>query len=145
MGDRWQPTRNPDWRDPDWRGVPPSPDRSMDGPMAGPGPDLRTYAWIVHGLYAVGLMTGITAVPGVILAYLKRGEAAGPPYESHFAYAIRSFWIGLLLTLVGIALSFVLVGLLVLALVWVWWLVRIIRPIVALMDDRPIADPTGFL
>ena len=134
MEDPWQPARTPTWH-----GVPPH-----DGPLAGPGPDLRAYAWIVHGLYAVGLMTGITAIPGVIVAYLKRPEAAGTFYESHFAYAIRSFWIGLALTVAGFVLSFVLVGFLVLALAWAWWLVRVIRPMVALLDDRPIGRPAGF-
>ena len=135
MEDPWQPTRNPSWH-----GVPPH-----DGPMVGPGPALRAYAWIVHGLYAVGLLTGITVIPGVIVAYLKRADAAGTFYESHFGYAIGSFWIGLLLTLAGIVLSFVLVGLLVLALGWIWWMVRIIRPMVALLESRPIQKPYGFL
>ena len=126
----------------------------MSGPMrewrapprsgGGPGPDLRAYAWIVHGLYAAALLTGVTAVPGVIVAYLKRRDAAGTIYESHFAYAIRSFWIGLLLTLAGAALCLVLVGFLVLALVGIWWLVRIIRPIMALLEDRAIVHPSGF-
>ena len=121
---------------PEW-----SPARFDDGP----GPDLRAYAWTVQGLYAFGLLAGVTVIPGVIVAYLKRADAAGTVYESHFTYAIRSFWIGLLLTLAGAALCFVLVGFLVLALVGIWWLVRIIRPIMALLENRPIARPTAFL
>ena len=81
----------------------------------------------------------------MIVAYLKRREAVGSIYQSHFDYAIRTFWIGLALSVVGLVLCFVLVGILVLALVGIWWLVRVIRPIMALLDNRPIANPTGFI
>ena len=117
-----------------------------DGTLsAGSGPDLKTYTWVVHGLYAAGLVTGFTAVAGVIVAYLKRADTVGTIYESHFTYAIRTFWIGLGLMLAGFLLSVILVGVLVFILAGLWWLVRIIRPVMALLENRPIANPTGFL
>ena len=121
------------------------PGWTTGGMPAAAGPDLKTYAWIVHGLYVAALATGFTGVAGVIVAYLKRREAVGSIYQSHFEYAIRTFWIGLALSAVGLVLCFVLVGILVLALVGIWWLVRVIRPIMALLDNRPIANPTGFV
>lgn len=130
-------------------GMPPStpwgePPRPPE-PYSMPGPDLRTYAWIVHLLYAAAMLTGITAVAGVIIAYLKRGEASGTMYESHYAYAIRTFWIGLALGIVAFVLSFVLIGVLVFALGGVWWLIRVIRPIMALLEGRPVSNPTGLI
>ncbi len=113
-------------------------------PYVAPGPDYRTLAYVVHGLYAASFITGFTAIVGVVIAYMKRAEAAGTIYESHFAYAIRTFWIGLAMSLAGFVLCFLLIGFLVLALVAVWFIVRIVRPILALSEDRPVNNPTGF-
>ena len=113
-------------------------------PYTAPAPDYRTLAYVVHGLYAASFVTGFTTIIGVVIAYMKRAEAAGTIYESHFTYAIRTFWIGLAMSLVGFALCFLLIGFLVLPLVAVWFIVRIVRAILALTEDRPVANPTGF-
>ncbi|MCQ9155453.1 DUF4870 family protein [Acidomonas methanolica] len=109
------------------------------------GLTLRQWVWITHLLYAASFFTVITHIPGVIVAYLKIGEARGTPYESHFIYAVRSFWLGIALLFLGLILAIVGVGILILALWGVWWFIRIIRPIMALLDDRPIADPYGLI
>lgn len=80
----------------------------------------------------------------MIVAYLKRGEAKGTIYESHFTYAIRTFWLGLLGAVVAGVLCFVMIGYVLLALLFVWWLVRVIRPVVALVDEAPIRNPRGW-
>jgi uncharacterized membrane protein len=105
---------------------------------------MRTTVLVVHGLYALGMLTGITTLVGVILAYIKRADAQGTPYESHITYAIRTFWIGIGLIVSGIILTFVLVGTIVLALSTVWYLIRIVRAFVAALDSRPIANPKSF-
>ncbi|GAN54994.1 DUF4870 family protein [Tanticharoenia sakaeratensis] len=108
------------------------------------GPDLKTWVWAVHILHAATFVTGFTGVAAVIIAYIKRADAAGTIYESHLTYAIRSFWIGIGLSLVALVLCVLLVGFLLFALVGVWWLIRVIRPIIALSENRAINDPTGF-
>src|ERR671922_2333093 len=64
----------------------------------------------IYALHAFSLLTGIlgaatvvgaflTGWPsliGVILNYIKRGEARGTWLESHFRWQIRTFWYGLL-------------------------------------------------
>ncbi len=109
------------------------------------GPALHTYAWLVHGLYAASFVTGFTGVAGVVLAYVKRGEAAGTIYESHLTYAIRTFWIGLAMTAVSLVLCLLVIGVVLLAGVGVWFIVRVVRPMIALADGRPVANPTGFV
>jgi uncharacterized membrane protein len=105
----------------------------------------KTWAIVVWVLYLSGLVIGITALVGVILAYVKRGELAGTPFESHMTYAIRTFWISLLGALVGVVLSLVLVGFLILLAVGIWCLYRMIRGLVLALDGRPIPDPTSWL
>src|SRR5678815_1373819 len=55
--------------------------------------DLRLVAALVYGLYLFAVCTGITAIVGVVIAYVKRGDARGTVYESHFSNAITVFWI----------------------------------------------------
>lgn len=105
---------------------------------------IRNVALIVHALYAANIFIWVTSLVGVIIAYLKRDEAAGTIYESHLTYAIRTFWIGLGLTAVGALLSFVVVGIPILIFTLVWYIVRVVRAFLAWNDSLPIADPERF-
>ncbi|RUT27208.1 hypothetical protein C0V97_03065 [Asaia sp. W19] len=104
----------------------------------------RRWAWIVHILFIASFFCGITSIPGVIVAYMKRGEAQGTIYESHFIYAIRTFWLGLLGAAISGVLCFVIVGYALFGLLFVWWLIRVIRPVIALVDEAPMRNPRGW-
>lgn len=67
--------------------------------------DARIVALICYGLFFLALANGITAVIGVVLAYIKRADSRGTIWESHFTNLIRVFWT----TIVAIA---VLIGVL---------------------------------
>ena len=105
---------------------------------------LRSMAFAVHGLYAASFLTGVSGIVGLVIAYVKRGEAAGTIYESHFTYAIRTFWIGLAMAFIGVLLSIVGIGLLILPLTGVWFIVRVVRAFLSLLDAKPIANPSRF-
>lgn len=113
-------------------------------PVASAPPSLRTMAIVVHSLYAASLLTGFTGIIGLIIAYVKRSDATGTIYASHFSYAIRTFWIGLAMAFVGILLCFVGIGLLLLPLVGIWFIVRVVRAFLSVMDNKPIANPSRF-
>lgn len=108
-------------------------------------PDPKTWALIVWGLYILGSVTGILAVVGVILAYVKRGDLIGTPYESHLTSAIRTFWIALIAGVIGVVLMIVAIGFIVLLALAVWVLFRSIRGLVFAIDGKPIPNPTGWL
>ena len=59
--------------------------------------------------------------------------------------AIRTFWISLIVGIIGFVLAFVLVGFLVLGLLALWHLFRVIRGLIRALDGAPIADPAGWL
>ena len=82
---------------------------------------------------------------GVIIAYLKRAEARGTLWESHFTYIIRTFWLGVLGLIIGIATSFIGIGALILFAVAVWWLIRSIYSLLKAVDQRPIPNPETWL
>ncbi|HEY0107354.1 MAG TPA: hypothetical protein VGB91_14835 [Rhizomicrobium sp.] len=103
-----------------------------------PAADTRTLAIIVYGLYLGALVTaGGAGLAGVILAYVKRDEAAGTLWYSHFQNAIHAFWIWLALFVVGCALAPVLIGIPIIAVAFLYFLYRTIKGLAAAIDSRP--------
>src|SRR6187200_2439261 len=114
-------------------------DSAMSMQTTESGTDPKTWAMIVWGLYIASYFTAfITAIVGLIIAYVKRDELAGTPFESHMTSAIRTFWISLIVGIIGLVLTFVLIGVVVLAALFVWHIYRIIRGMVRAIDGRPI-------
>src|SRR5277367_5354654 len=73
-------------------------DTPMDyGPTASSAAErLRIFAIVVYVLYLLSAPSIFsTMLIGVVVAYVKRGEARGTPFESHFANAIELFWVTL--------------------------------------------------
>jgi uncharacterized membrane protein len=125
---------------------------------AEPSASLIRLTHVIYALHAASLVTGIitaatvvgaflTGWPSliaVILNYVKRSDVRGTWLESHFRWQIRTFWFGLLW--VGLCLLFVVVtlgiGLLIawlpLGVVGLWFIYRIGRGWLRLMDRRPM-------
>jgi len=113
---------------------------------------------VIYGLHAASLITGIIgaatvvgafltgwpSIIAVILNYAKRSEARWTWLESHFRWQIRTFWFGLLW--VTLCLLFVVatlgIGILIawapLGAVGLWFIYRIARGWLALIDRRPM-------
>jgi uncharacterized membrane protein len=101
-------------------------------------------ALIVYILYLAGFLTGITPIIGVIIAYIQ-SDTADPIARSHFQFQIRTFWILLLYVVAGLVLIVVGVGVLILLWSLVWSIVRNIKGILALNENKPIADPQSWM
>jgi uncharacterized membrane protein len=100
--------------------------------------DTRTLAIIVYGLYIASVLTcGLAGIAGVILAYVKRDEARGTLWGTHFENAIQTFWAWALLMLLGIVTSWFLIGFVVMGAAFVYFLYRTIKGLVAAVESRP--------
>jgi uncharacterized membrane protein len=90
---------------------------------------------------AVPLM-GIVGVVGLIVAYVKRGDAQGTWVASHFAWLIRTFWYSLLWGAIGAAFAITIIGLIVAIPIWVvasiWVIYRVIRGYLLFKESKPI-------
>jgi uncharacterized membrane protein len=119
---------------------------SAPGPVPSSPPTFsgRQLAFIVYVLYLVGYFNGFTKLIGVIIAHVQLGSG-DPVADSHYQFQIRTFWIGLLYILVGVVLIVVLVGFVVLLWWFVWSLVRNIKGLLLLNDNKPVANPTSWL
>lgn len=102
------------------------------------------FALGVYVLYLIGFLTGFTALIGVIVAHVKVNEADAMS-RSHFQFQIRTFWFGLIYLAVGGALSIVLIGIPILIWWMIWTLVRIIKGMILLNENRPIPQPQSWL
>jgi uncharacterized membrane protein len=103
-----------------------------------PRNDTRIVTIIVYGLYLIGWpCLHATSLAGLIVAYLKRGEARGTIWESHFNNQIETFWITLALLVVGIPLCLVAVGIPIVIGAVVWSLYRSIKGLIRAIDGRP--------
>ena len=119
---------------------------SVTGPNSGPQPLVPNpqLALIVYILYFAAYVVGVTAVIGVIIAHVQVGTAE-PLLASHYRFQIRTFWIGVLYLVVGCILVWVLMGFLVLLWWFIWSLVRNVKGVLALNENRPIADPGSWM
>ena len=135
-------------------------------PVQGPGEaqqsGLRTAAMICYVLYLVSFLNGLTAIVGVIIAYIKKADAAGTVWESHFRSLILVFWVMLAALVIGLVtfpISLFSIGALydgdfawpalsafaLPLLAWIfifpvlviWFLYRMIRGLIRAADDRP--------
>ena len=100
----------------------------------------KTLTWIIYGLYAAGFIVGFTSIAAIIMNYVKRGDVAGTYLESHFTWQIRTFWISLLVGLIGTVLMLVLIGWLVLLADAVWVIYRLVIGALKLSESKPINE-----
>src|SRR3989441_13156962 len=113
---------------------------------------------VIYGLHAVSLLIGIVSavtivgaflfswpsIIAIILNYAKRSEVHGTWLASHFRWQIRTFWFGALW--VGLCVLFVIatlgIGIFIawipLGVVGLWFIYRIARGWLALMERRPM-------
>lgn len=119
-------------------------DNSPNQPPAASGFDLNQPT-IISLLYLASFITGVTALVGVVLAYVWRGEPKAAWEVSHYEYLIRTFWIGLIGGLVGFMLVFVLIGLIVLPAVAVLVVVRSVMSLVNAQKQAPMPNPGTWL
>ncbi len=99
---------------------------------------LRSLTQVVYILYALSYFTGITAIVGIIINYVKKEDVAGTWLESHFRWQIRTFWFGLLWALIGAATIVILVGMAILFANFCWIIYRIVKGWLNLNDDKPM-------
>ena len=100
---------------------------------------LKQITMVVYALQALGFLTGgATAIVAIIINYVKREDAAGTVYQSHFDWQIRTFWWGLLWGVVGMLLIIVVVGFAVLFAGWVWTVYRVVKGWLKLTEGKPV-------
>jgi uncharacterized membrane protein len=103
--------------------------------------ELRVPAIAVYILYLAAVISaGIAGIVGVIVAYVKRDDAKGTIWESHYANQIEAFWVWLAIFVVGVLTVWVFfIGLVIIAIAFIWFLYRTIKGLLRAMENKPYA------
>ena len=104
----------------------------------------KTNVQVVYFLYIAGMFIGISALIGIVIAYINRGKAGGW-VETHYTWQIRTFWIGLLYSFVSVLLMIVGIGFLLVFAVAIWVIVRCVLGLQAANRDEPVRNPESWL
>jgi uncharacterized membrane protein len=129
-------------------------------PPGAPSASLVSTTLVVYALYGVaavfGLVSsgfpliapffGVLGLIAVIVAYVKRAEAAGTWLASHYRWLIRTFWFSMLWATIGwlvlFTLGLILIGIPIAFGIWiaasVWVIYRIVRGYMLFKDSKPI-------
>ena len=130
---------------------------STDGAPA----SLVTIAQVIYGLHALSIFIGLTSaitivgafvfgfpsIIAVILNYVYRHGTRGTYLESHFRWQIRTFWFAAVWIMIGWAIFFtlllVLIGIPIALIIWIatgfWVIYRVARGWLTLQECKPMA------
>ncbi len=107
-------------------------------------PQEAATANVVYILYLLGLIVPITPIVGVVMAYVNRSDA--PEWvRTHYRFAIRTFWIGLLYGVIGLLTSIIIVGIFWLGFVLIWLVVRCVKGMRVISRGVPYERPESWL
>ena len=92
---------------------------------------------IIYGLYAAAVIGSPTTIVGIVMNYIKRDDVVGTLYESHFRWQMRTFWFTLLWGFLGGILILAMgLGFLVLAVLFVWYVYRVVKGWLRLSEGK---------
>lgn len=97
----------------------------------------RMLVLIAYILHLVGSIAGVPSLIALVINYVKRSSMA--PFDSHHRWMIRTFWWTILWIVAGSILVFLIItapiGWLIFAIVWLWWIYRHVRGLIALLNN----------
>ena len=116
-----------------------------DANKKGESLSLKDITQIVYLCQVLSYFFGISAIVGVIINYCKRNAVKGTWLESHFTWQIRTFWISLIVSIIGWIFIFVLIGFLILAVNLVWIIYRVVKGWLLLSENKSIPNSTALI
>lgn len=100
-------------------------------------------AKIIYVLYLIGIVVGLTAVVGVVMAYVYKDDA--PAWlKTHYELQIRTFWMAILFAIISGILTLVLIGFLLFLALAIWWIVRCVKGLKYLDQRAAYPDHLGW-
>lgn len=120
-------------------------DFNQTNPYANKSPQSPTYLTIAYLLYAIGSLSIIMPIIGLIIVYIKRSDWAGSIYYNHACFLIKTFWATIILSIIGGILTIALIGYLILLATAIWYLFRVIAGLIRLLDKRTVTATGWFI
>ncbi len=101
-------------------------------------------AKLIYVLYLASLIFGITSLIGLVMAYVNQTDS-GDPINSHYQFQIRTFWIGLLIGIIGGITTLILIGWLILLFLMLWLIIRCVKGLKIISEGKPIENPKSWM
>ncbi|TMG82721.1 MAG: hypothetical protein E6H78_14070 [Betaproteobacteria bacterium] len=103
-------------------------------------------ALAAHGFPPIAPLGGIVGIVAIIMAHVKRADAAGTWLASHYRWLIRTFWFSILWGVLGAiifaVLFIILIGIVIAYVIWlattIWVLYRLIKGYMLFKDSQPV-------
>jgi len=115
-----------------------------DAPFAGRENGGSGVVKLVYILYLCSLLVGVTALVGVVVAYVYDGE--GPDWlRSHYQFQIRTFWIGLLFLAFCLATTAILIGYVLAVGLAIWLIIRTVKGLKYVSRNTPYPNPKSWM
>lgn len=100
---------------------------------------------LIYILYLASILLGITAIIGLIMAYVNKDGDTGAA-NNHYRYQIRTFWISMVYCLVCFVTIPVLgLGFLLMFALLVWFIIRCVKGLKMAGENREMEDATTWL
>lgn len=96
-------------------------------------------AKVIYILLIISTMVGITGFIAVIMAYVMKDNTSNW-LQTHYRFQIRTFWIGLLYVIIGLATYLMVIGYFVFLFTFVWVLVRSFKGLKQLANEQPVKN-----
>jgi uncharacterized membrane protein len=100
---------------------------------------------IIGLLYISSFLLGVTAIVGVVLAYVWKSEPKADWEVSHYQYLINTFWILFFGSLISFVLMIVLIGFLTIFAVGVLVVVRCVLSLINAQKQMPMPNPATWV
>ena len=119
-----------------------------------PSANMVTVTHLIYALHGFAVFTGLVgsatiigsfvaslpSIAAIVLNYWNQAAVRGTWLESHFRWQIRTFWFAVLWVVVAVVMLLTVIGiplaLLVMGLVGLWLLYRVVRGCLALSGQR---------
>jgi uncharacterized membrane protein len=107
-------------------------------------PSSEAQSKVIYILYLIGIVVPLTSLVGVVMAYMNRKDA--PDWlKAHYTFQIRTFWIGLLYSVISYLTTVMFVGFILLLGVFVWLIVRCVKGMQYLERRQAMPNPETWL
>jgi uncharacterized membrane protein len=107
-------------------------------------PVTRKMTYTIYVIYLAAVIIPVLPIIGVVFGYIFENDAKAY-LKSHYHYIIRSFWIGVLYSLLATISIIVGIGIILIPLCMIWWLIRAAKGLKSLMRAEPINRPETWL
>lgn len=97
----------------------------------------KTHAIISYVLMLLGFWTGILLLVGGIWGIVKSGDAKGTAFESHYKNIKKTFWVSLILSVIGVVTWVFVIGMFIVLIAFIYTLVKVIMGLAKVTSNKP--------